>query len=147
MDKRKQPQWIASGIVESSVSRVWTALLDTCFNLPEPEKKALELHEETGPFTFTAGSHIEGKAYFEIDKQKLEIAIQGQWWYRGTTRVESHEKGALVTYRVYNIAPGLGWWVARFIQGRENAKSMKPQLRQTLDTIGARLKCAAYLNE
>jgi hypothetical protein len=26
--------------------------------------------------------------------------------------------GSLLAYRVYNIAPGIGWWAAQLVQGR-----------------------------
>jgi hypothetical protein len=77
-----------------------------------------------------------------VDKVRHSIAVQGEWWYCGVHTVEPHPRGSLVVYNVYNIAPGIGWWGAQLVQGRENARTMKPQLQAGLDAIGAKLGCA-----
>jgi hypothetical protein len=59
---------------------------------------------------------------FHLLAARRVVAIQGGWWYRGVTCVEPHAEGALVTYTVVNVAPGLGKWLAHFIQAREVRK-------------------------
>lgn len=145
MDRRQQPQWTISGIVESPVKAVWELLLENGFNLPETEKQAIKDYHELQPYTFKIGKPGSGVINYKIDKENHKISVQGEWWYRGTTDVKPHEKGSLVTYCIYNIAPGLGWWLAQYVQGRASAKGMISSFQKGLYQIGNKLDCPAYL--
>jgi hypothetical protein len=64
---------------------------------------------------------------FHITDERRVVAIQGGWWYRGVTSVESHADGVLVTYTVVNVARGWGKWLAHIFQAREH--------RRRIDTL------------
>ena len=147
MDKRKQPQGSISGVVESSVHSVWQAMLDHGFSIPDSDKQALNLHSEAAPFTFTIGKPGSGKIHFEIDKIGHQIAVQGEWWYRGITSVAPVESGAIITYQIYNIAPGFGWWLAQYVQCRASLREMETSFTDNLSLIGKNLGCRAYLKD
>jgi hypothetical protein len=46
---------------------------------------------------------------------------------------------------VYNVAPGVGWWLAQLFQGPEHARKMDVQLQALLRTIGNQLGCAVEM--
>jgi hypothetical protein len=94
----------------------------------------------------TAGKHGEGRISLEVDKKQHRAAIQGEWWYRGVYAIDPHARGSLLVYQVYNIAPGVSWWLAQVFQGPEHARKMDAQLQQTLlRTIGDQLGCVGEL--
>lgn len=141
MSRRSQVPWVASGVVEAPVARVWDQVLATTPGLPTA-------NQHTGaraPERVVVGSPGAGKITFSIDHQHHSIAAEGEWWYRGVYAVTPHARGSLVTYSVYNIAPGLGWWAAQVVQGPGHAREMRRQLSQRLDEIGHQLGCTAYL--
>lgn len=141
MSRQSQVQWATSGVVEAPVERVWDQVLATTPGLPTAGTRA----GARAPYRVATGSAGAGKVIFEIDPQRCSIAAEGEWWYRGVYAVTPHTRGSLVTYSVYNIAPGIGWWAAQFIQGPGHARDMRTQLAQRLDEIGRRLGCKAYL--
>jgi hypothetical protein len=143
-DKRSQPQWSASGVVEAPVNDVWQALLEADAALTPADRTAIA-HDRSGQFTKTTGQPGQGRIHVEVDSARRSIAIQGEWWYRGVHSVESHERGSLLTYRVYNVAPGIGWWAAQFVQGAQHARTMDGQVQVLLRAIGQKLGCDAYL--
>jgi len=136
-----KPGWSVSGVVEAPVEQVWPLLLDG-FRSVGVDRKAVEAYSGPQPYVTYLGTPGNGKITIEVDKARHSIATQGEWWYRGVHSVESHRHGCLITYNVYNIAPGIGWWAAQLVQGRENAAKMKGQLQATLDAIGKQLDCA-----
>ena len=141
MSQRSQVQWVASGVVEAPVERVWDQVLATMPGLPGAVTRA----GARGLERVATGSAGAGKISFEIDHQRHSIAAEGEWWYRGVYAVTPHARGSLVTYSVSNIAPGIGWWAAQLVQGPGHARDMRTQLAQRLDEIGRRLECNAYL--
>jgi hypothetical protein len=145
-NRRQQPQGSVSGIVESTVQSVWQVLLNHGFGIPESERQALDQHTGPMPFIFTVGKPGAGMIRFEVDKNNHQIAVQGEWWYRGVTSVTPTDKGAVITYQIYNIAPGLGWWVAQYAQCRASVNRMKGSFIGNLAAIGKSLDCKAYLN-
>ena len=103
-------------IVPGSVDLAWAQALDQNPTIsPEDKKMVLsgkDLVREPG--AYQPGFHIE---------PRLRVTVmQGGWWYRGLTAVEPHPDGALVTNIVVNVAPGLGRWLAHFVQAREHRK-------------------------
>jgi hypothetical protein len=135
-----KPGWSVSGVVEAPVDQVWPLLLDN-FSSVGVDRNTVENYTGQQPYTTFIGKPGNGKITIEVDKVRHSIAIQGEWWYRGVHTVEPHPRGSLVTYSIYNIAPGIGWWAAQLVQGRENARGMKTQLQAGLDAIGAKLGC------
>src|SRR4051812_42196653 len=41
-----------------------------------------------------------------VDRGRREVALQGEWWYRGVTSVEPHPLGSRVIHRIFNVAQG-----------------------------------------
>src|SRR3954451_24551967 len=37
-----------------------------------------------------------------VDRGRREVALQGEWWYRGVTSVEPHPLGSRVIHRIFN---------------------------------------------
>jgi hypothetical protein len=115
----------------------------------DSDKKAiLKQHQgDSRLLTFTAGKSGEGKIFIEVDTKAHSIAVQGEWWYRGVYSVESHGRGSQVIYRIYNVAPGPGWWVARLVQGPHAARDMKPQFEKLLARLSNHLGASARITK
>jgi hypothetical protein len=135
-----KPGWTVSGVVEAPVEQVWPVLLEN-FSSVGLDKQVVEGYSGAQPYVTSIGKPGNGKITIEVDKVQHSIATQGEWWYRGVHTVKPHPRGSLVTYEVYNIAPGIGHWAAQWVQGRENAGKMKGQLRASLEAIGKQLGC------
>ena len=142
MDKRMQPQWSASGILEAPLDKVWEQLLDTFPMLSSQERSQLEQEGSPDVLKMSAGKHGEGRIHLEVDKNRHHVAVQGEWWYRGVYTLTPHTRGCLLVYLVYNVAPGVSWWLAQLFQGPEHARKMNAQLQALLRTIGNQLGCA-----
>lgn len=145
MNKRAQPQWSASGLLEAPLDKTWEKLLDT-FSMLSPQQRR-ELEREGGPdvWKMSAGKQGEGRIHLEVDKKHHRVAVQGEWWYRGVYSITAHPRGSLLVYQVYNVAPGAGWWLAQLVQGPEHARTMDAQLQTLLGIIGDQLGCTATL--
>lgn len=135
-----KPNWSVSGVVEAPVDQVWPLLLEN-FSSIGVDRKAVENYRGSQPYVTSIGKPGNGKITIEVDQVRHSILIQGEWWYRGVHTVASRSCGSLVSYDVYNIAPGIGWYAAQWVQGRVNAGKMKGQLQSSLDAIGKRLGC------
>ncbi len=135
------PDWSVSGIVEAPVEQVWPLVLDS-FRSTGIDMNAVENYRGQQPYITSIGKAGEGKITVEVNKIQHSIATQGEWWYRGVYIVTPHSRGSLVTYDVYNIAPGIGHWAAQWFQGRENAGKMKGQLQSILEASGKQLRCS-----
>ena len=144
MSRQTEPKWAVSGVIEARPEKVWEALIAANPALTEADKKAIRNGSDS-PITFTSGKPGEGKIQVEVDKKRRSIAIQGEWWYRGVHSVEQHKQGSLLVYRIYNIAPGVGWWMARFVQGPQVARSMKSQFEALLANLSKQLGVSARL--
>lgn len=116
---------------------VWEALLDLQSGLSPSERRTLS-RDGTNRLTHTVGRPGEGRMRIEIDGNQRKLTIQGEWWYRGEYSVEPHGQGSRVVYRVYNVAPGLGWWMAQLVQGPGHAREMKPRFERLLHKIRER---------
>lgn len=139
-----KPGWTVSGVVEAAVDQVWPLLMRNSLQAIGLDASAVENDHDSQPYIISIGKPGEGKITVEVDMVHHNIATQGEWWYRGVYSVSPHPHGSLVTYDVYNIAPGIGWWAAQLVQGRENAGKMKSQLQAGLDAIGKQLGCAVF---
>ncbi len=100
----------------------------------------------TQPLVTTLGTPDGGRQQIEVDVTRHSIAVAGEWWYRGVYTVEPHAQDSLLVYRVYNIAPGIGWWVAQLVQGPQHARSMRQHLEPLLRLVGERLECPVVLH-
>jgi hypothetical protein len=91
-------------------------------------------------FTVTqAGSRIT----VTVDPAARSVALQGEWWYRGVTSVTGHERGALVTHQIFNVAPAHRWAV-RFVS-RGPLAAAPAGFAEHLTALGAHLNCATHL--
>ena len=77
-----------------------------------------------------------------LDRAARSITQQGEWWYRGVTGIEPHERGSLVRYRIFNVAPGHRWAV-RFVS-RGPLAAAPTAFAKVLGGLGEQLDCAAY---
>jgi hypothetical protein len=77
-----------------------------------------------------------------LDRAARSIVQQGEWWYRGVTSVEPEERGSLVLYRIFNVAPGHRWAV-RFVS-RGPLAAAPTAFAKLLGGLGEQLDCAAY---
>jgi hypothetical protein len=77
-----------------------------------------------------------------LDRAARSITQQGEWWYRGVTGVEPDERGSLVRYRIFNVAPGHRWAV-RFVS-RGPLAAAPTAFAKLLGGLGEQLDCAAY---
>jgi hypothetical protein len=77
-----------------------------------------------------------------VDRDAGSVTMRGEWWYMGVTVVEPHELGSLVTYRIFNVAPGHGWAV-RFVS-RGPVSAAPGAFAADLATLGRELSCKAY---
>jgi hypothetical protein len=143
MSTRTQAGWTVSGMVAAPVAQVWSVLLASTPLLSPADKQAAA--RAVGPEPFVATSAQPGGGRVEVDPRQHRLAVQGEWWYRGEYTVEPHPRGSLVVYRVYNIAPGAGWWVAQLVQGPGHARTMRGHLHDLLQGIGDHLRCESSL--
>lgn len=141
MSGRDKPGWIVSGVVAAPEAQVWSSLLALHPRLTLAVRSEIDRARAGVPYKTIVGTPGEGRVTIEVDKKAHTLAIQGEWWYRGVYEVEPDEDGSLVTYSVYNVAPGFGRWAAQLVQGPQHAREMKADLTKLLKAIGARLGC------
>jgi len=77
-----------------------------------------------------------------LDRAARSVTQQGEWWYRGVTSVEPDDRGSLVLYRIFNVAPGHRWAV-RFVS-RGPLAAAPTAFAKLLGGLGEQLDCAAY---
>ena len=143
MSKRTLAGWTVAGTVAAPVAQVWDTLLAGTPLLSPADKQAAA--RAAGPEPFVAASAQPGEGRVEVDTRGHRLTVQGEWWYRGEYTVEPHPRGSLVVYRVYNIAPGAGWWAAQLVQGPGHARTMRGHLHDLLRIIGDQLRCESRL--
>ena len=117
-----RPRQTVSGIVEADADAVWDALLET-----------------TRSLTSMAGVHTEA------DQERRNLVVSGQWWYRGEYTVREAERGSVLQYSMYNVAPPLTRWLVPLVAGRALRSSAQPMFERQLADIGTRLGANAYL--
>jgi hypothetical protein len=78
-----------------------------------------------------------------VDRAARSVAMQGEWWYRGVTSVEPDPRGARVTHRIFNVAPGHGWAVRFVSRGPLNAAPRT--FAETIHGLGERLGVPAWV--
>ena len=143
--RRGERAWRVAGVIEAPPEHVWEALLESSESLSEAEKAELKSEQGSACYETSVGKPGEGRMYLEVNRLQRSIAIQGEWWYRGVTSVKPDNRGSILSYEVFNVAPGVGWWVAQLVQGPQHARQMQRVLHEQLATIGRRLGCKSYL--
>jgi hypothetical protein len=78
-----------------------------------------------------------------VDHARRSVALQGEWWYRGVTSVESDPHGSRVVHRVFNVAQGHGWAV-RFV-ARGPLNSAPRTFAEMVRGLGELLGVAAWV--
>lgn len=119
---RPRPAQTVTGVVEADAAAVWDALLETI-----------------RPLTSIAGVRAEA------DPVGRNLAVSGQWWYRGEYTVAGTAHGSLLTYNMYNVAPRLSRWLVPLVAGSALRGSALPMFKRQLADIGTRLGARAYL--
>lgn len=73
-----------------------------------------------------------------VDRARREVALQGEWWYRGVTSVEPDPHGSRVVHRIFNVAEGHGWAVRFVSRGPLNAapRTFADVVRRLGETLG-----------
>jgi hypothetical protein len=69
------------------------------------------LLETIRPLTSIAGVRAEA------DPVRRNLAVSGQWWYRGEYTVAGTGHGSLLTYSMYNVAPRFSRWLGPLVAG------------------------------
>jgi len=116
---------VSERVSQLSPMQAWQdILLDLPYITAEQRAEALKRnHWIVEPAAHQAGFYIEGDLRV--------VAVQGGWWFRGVTAVESHKEGAKITYIVLNIAPGAGRWIAHLFQAAPHRRAAR-RTRQIL---------------
>ncbi|MGB3632501.1 MAG: hypothetical protein WA982_00520 [Rubrobacteraceae bacterium] len=126
-------------MVNAPPERVWRSLLNNTTGLSGVDQRAIARHEGPQPYV-THSSSEAGELGIKVDEQKQTVTTEGGWWYRGTFSVEPYEAGGShVIYAVENVATGVGWWIARFIQGLNYTRQMEQDLQETINAIESEL--------
>jgi len=128
------------GVVEASPDRVAGVLLDARPGGRSPLAATGSARPAAGD-AFTV-SRDGSTLTVTVDRAARSIAQQGEWWYRGVTSVEPDERGALVVYRIFNVAAGHRWAV-RFVS-RGPLAAAPTAFAKLLGGLGEQLDCAAY---
>ncbi|MER7008974.1 hypothetical protein ABT297_38850 [Dactylosporangium sp. NPDC000555] len=146
--------WTVAGLVEAPARQVADVLFairpgrvseDNALLLwvtyqPLWNNVALALDGGPEEYTLRLGDDPRGYTRMTLDRPRGMITLQGNWWYRGQHTIESHERGAAVVYRVYNMASGLGRFTVPLMQ-RGFGKGMAKGRQRLLDALGERLHC------
>jgi hypothetical protein len=80
------------------------------------------------------------------EESGTSAAHQGGWWYRGEWSARPDGNRTLVTHRVYDVAPAMGWAVPlanRFFIGF--ARKTRDGFQQTVNGISRQLGTNGYL--
>ena len=78
-----------------------------------------------------------------VDRAGREVALQGEWWYRGVTSVEPDPRGSRLVHRIFNVAEGHGWAV-RFV-ARGPLNSAPRTFAEMVHGLGELLGVAAWV--
>jgi hypothetical protein len=131
------------GVVEASPDTVAGLLLDVRPGGRSPLARDGTIEDDDGgEFVLT----VEGsRLTVRVDHAQRSVTRQGEFWYRGVTRVEPDPRGAQVVHEIYNVAQR-NRWAARFL-ARGPVNSAPDTFREQLAALGRDLHCAAWLIE
>ncbi len=142
--RRGERAWRVAAVIEAPPEQVWGALLESNASLSEAEKAMLKSEQGSACYETIVGKAGEGRIYLEVNRFERSIAVQGEWWYRGVTSVRPDKRGSLLSYEVFNVAPGVGRWVAQLVQGPQHARQMQRVLHEQVAAIERRLSYTSY---
>jgi hypothetical protein len=110
---RREPEWVATGVIEAPLERVLDLVLRVEPGKPSRDNAFLMstipgvhgARVSGGPATFDVhyGQHVGGR--IEVDRGRRSFAFQGGFKFRGEYWFDPHERGTLLTYKVFNVAP------------------------------------------
>lgn len=141
MNHRIEAQWSVSGLLEAPHDQVWEALLGALPMFSSETRHELAREGSPDVLKMRVANPLGGHIQLEVEKRQHRVAIQGEWWYRGVYSLTPHPQGCLLVYQVYNVAPGMSWWLAQVVQGPQHARKMETELQALLRTIGDTLGC------
>jgi hypothetical protein len=132
-----------TGVVEASPDAVAEVLLDVRPGGRSPIARAGTIEDADGDdFVLNVdGSRLT----VEVDRAARSVSQQGEFWYRGVTRVEPDPRGAQVIHEIFNVADRQRWAVRFLARGPVN--SAPATFRSQLEDLGRELHCAAWLIE
>jgi hypothetical protein len=106
-------------VVEAAPERVAALVLDVRPGGRSPLAVTGTVDEDDGDRLVVTqdGSRIT----MTVDRAAASVTLEGEWWYRGVTRVEPDPRGARLRHEVYNIASGNRWAVRLVSRGPLNA--------------------------
>lgn len=137
--------WQVSGVIEATPEEVWKTMIKLNPALPDSVRRDAANTRAQQPLVTSVGKPGESREHIRVDKADHKLTIQGEWWYRGVYSVAPHKRGSLLTYSVYNIAPGIGHWAAQLVQGPQHARGMKREVTKLIENIGTQLACRTFL--
>jgi hypothetical protein len=131
------------GVVEAPPDEVAAVLLDVRPGGRSPLARRGTIEDADGDdFTLNVdGSRLT----VTVDRAARTVSQQGEFWYRGVTRVEPDPRGALVVHEIFNVADGHRWAVGFLARGP--VRSAPGTFREQLAELGRDLHCAAWLIE
>lgn len=109
------PEWSATGVIEAPLEQVLDLVLtvrpgkpgrDNAFLVSTVPGVGRRVWLSGGPARF--GVHYGGDAeggFIEVDRDRRMFAFHGGFKFRGEYFFDRHERGTLLTYKVYNVAP------------------------------------------
>jgi hypothetical protein len=128
------------GVVEAPPEAVAAILLDVRPGGRSPLATTGTAEPDRGDvFTVTRDG---SKLTVAVDREALMVTVKGEWWFQGVTTVSNDERGALVSYRIFNVAPGQRWAVRFVSRGPLNAAPA--DFAAQLAALGTELGCKAY---
>jgi hypothetical protein len=131
-------------VVEAPPDRVAELLLDVRPGGRSPMAATGEVTETDTGDDFVVvkdGSRLT----VSVDRANREVALQGEWWYRGVTSVEPDPRGSRVVHRIFNVAQGRGWAVRFVSRGPLNAAA--GSFAETVRRLGELLGVSAWVIE
>lgn len=132
-----------TGVVEAAPDAVAEVLLDVRPGGRSPLVRAGTIEDDDGSeFVMNVdGSRLTVR----IDHGARSVTQQGEFWYRGVTRVEPDPRGSQVVHEIFDVADGHRWAVRFLARGPVN--SAPATFRGQLEELGRELHCAAWLIE
>ena len=95
---------------------------------------------------FSTLADLQSGPRTSVDRDRLEVAEEGGWWFRAEMAVVPHPRGALVTSRILNVATVARWAVPManrmFIGARARYRQA---FADELDHVGEILGVESYL--
>jgi hypothetical protein len=131
------------GVVEAAPEEVADVLLDVRPGGRSPLARAGTIENDDGrDFVLD----VEGsRLTVTVDRGARSVSQQGEFWYRGVTRVESDPRGSQVIHEIFNVADGHRWTVRFLARGPVNAAPAT--FRDYLHELGRELQCAVWMLE